>query len=65
MPSGPLIVPVTGDYLWDSDTTTDDTIRVHTSVMGYSYLLVDATFTYQWIYVDEDGEIQWMCPAPR
>ena len=56
VPSGPLISrTATGDYLWDSDPTTDDTISVVTFVIGYSYLPVGPTFTYQWIYVNEDG----------
>ena len=56
VPSGPVISrTATGDYLWDRDPTTDDTISVVTFVMGYSYLPDSPTFTYQWIYVDEDG----------
>ena len=57
--SGPVISPDAGDFLWDNDPATDDIIRVDTtpsqSVMTYTYLLENPTFTYQWIYVDEDG----------
>ena len=52
--SGPVIQAPTG-YFWDDDPTTANTISVDTSVMNYSYLPSGATFTYQWIYVDEDG----------
>ena len=57
--SGPVISPDAGEFLWDNDSATNDIIRVDTtpsqSVMTYTYLLENPTFTYQWIYVDEDG----------
>ena len=52
--SGPVIQAPTG-FFWDDDPTTANTISVDTSVMNYSYLPSGATFTYQWVYVDEDG----------
>ena len=62
VPSGPVIVPA-GDYFWDNDPTTDNTISVNTSVMNYSYLPAGATFTYQWIYVDRGEEPPLVLPG--
>ena len=53
--SGPVIEAPTG-FFWDDDPTTANTISVDTSVMNYSYLPSGATFTYQWVWVDIEGD---------
>ena len=55
--SGPVIVPPRTGYYWDDLGGTGEVLVVDTDAITFSYLPVvgPERFTYQWIYVDEDG----------
>ena len=55
--SGPVIVPPRTGYYWDDLGGTGEVLVVDTDAITFSYLPVggDERFTYEWIYVDEDG----------